>query len=582
MPLLGQAACQPVGSTACPPGFEADPSGWGCRDVLPSAPCTGATIAVLGKTTCQPLGDCAAAFPPAGATHFVDLAGPVDATHFRSVAAALAAAPAGAVIAVAAGEYRETLVAERPVKLVGRCPQLSRLVGPGIIEAGLLVGSKGVEVDGLAFIGHQYALDLMPGTQVTVSRSLIEGSFGTGILIDQVGASLKLVGSVVRGTLPAGAPDGMGVLALNACSVEIVDSVFEGNVGAGLYVGQAGAVAKVSGSVIRDTAVDTTGRFGYGINVNHGASLSLTGSALVGNHRSGLIVQDADTLVTVTGSVVRGTRNDTSVTYSVGVRVLAGARLALTHSQVTDTNGPSVAAIDPGTEVRVKDSVLGFNTLSTDGDFGQGLYVMDQAAAYVDDSALVQNHAEALSVTGAGATALVSRSILAGTQGIVQGFTSMGLGVGVVEGAEAQLADSALVDNQHSGLYAGTNARASLVLCVVLNTRIEKNLKGLGHGVFVQLDSVVEVTSSVVRSNAGIGLVFAESAGAVRGSYIADNPVGLHAQGGSEITAVETVPATVGPRAVVVSNDTAFVGNATRLGTGTVALPPPPVFKAPK
>ncbi|HSO33468.1 MAG TPA: hypothetical protein VLT33_13130, partial [Labilithrix sp.] len=123
MPVLGKTACAPVAAAACAAGFETAPGGWGCRAVAASA-CTGATMEVLGLATCAPVGDCNAAFPPAGSTHFVDAAftaGQIDGAHFKTLGAALAAAPAGAVIAVQAGSYAEVLAPARSLKIVGRC-----------------------------------------------------------------------------------------------------------------------------------------------------------------------------------------------------------------------------------------------------------------------------------------------------------------------------------------------------------------------------------------------------------------------------------------------------------------------------
>jgi len=48
---------------------------------------------------------------------------------------AMAAAPAGAVIAVEAGRYQETLAPARSVTLVGRCPAQTILAGPAAIKA---------------------------------------------------------------------------------------------------------------------------------------------------------------------------------------------------------------------------------------------------------------------------------------------------------------------------------------------------------------------------------------------------------------------------------------------------------------
>src|SRR2546423_3836813 len=103
MPATGPRDCVPVGWNNCPAGFAPDPSGWGCTDISPAQPCSGATLETLGSTACQPLGDCAAPFPPANATIFVDDSyAQVDSTHFRKIFDAVQSAPFGAVIAVEA------------------------------------------------------------------------------------------------------------------------------------------------------------------------------------------------------------------------------------------------------------------------------------------------------------------------------------------------------------------------------------------------------------------------------------------------------------------------------------------------
>src|SRR5205823_3841223 len=92
--------------------------------------------------SCVQVSDCNAAFPPAGATIFVDAAfaaGQIDATHFATIADAVAAAPSGAIIAVESGTYSETVMLKhRKVSIVGRCAdkvvmkQLDGVIGSGI------------------------------------------------------------------------------------------------------------------------------------------------------------------------------------------------------------------------------------------------------------------------------------------------------------------------------------------------------------------------------------------------------------------------------------------------------------------
>ena len=123
---IASATCVPVGVVTCPAGFARDATGWGCDAVLPPTACAigSGTRERLGTTTCVAVSDCNAAFPPAGASIFVDAAltdAQLDATHFRTIADAVAAAPAGATIAIESGTYVEKVVlAHRKVSLVGR------------------------------------------------------------------------------------------------------------------------------------------------------------------------------------------------------------------------------------------------------------------------------------------------------------------------------------------------------------------------------------------------------------------------------------------------------------------------------
>lgn len=135
--MLGSADCQALGPGPYPGWSSPDPGGWGCRETLPSADCAGSESEVLGSSLCLPVGSCDRPFPPPEATHFVDDGYPQpDSTHFTSIGAALAAAPAGAVIAIESGTYPESLLVQRQVRLVGRCPEQVKVVGSGGPAAG--------------------------------------------------------------------------------------------------------------------------------------------------------------------------------------------------------------------------------------------------------------------------------------------------------------------------------------------------------------------------------------------------------------------------------------------------------------
>lgn len=200
MPVAGLATCQPVGWTACDAGFAADPSGWACSAVEPAGPCAGATRRALGQTSCVPVGDCAAPFPPAAATLFVDdgyTAAQLDATHFSSLASAVAAAPTGATIAIEAGRYPVALTPPRAVTLAGRCPGQVFLDGSAATEGVLANGIKGVKVSGLTLSGHRVGAKALNGGTLELTDVVVEGSLQSALHSQGANSSLVARTTVV-------------------------------------------------------------------------------------------------------------------------------------------------------------------------------------------------------------------------------------------------------------------------------------------------------------------------------------------------------------------------------------------------
>ena len=61
----------------------------------------------------------------------------------------------------------------------------------------------------------------------------------------------------------------------------------------------------------------------------------------------------------------------------------------------------------------------------------------------------------------------------------------------------------------------------------------------------------------------------------MRACRVADNAIGIAAQGGTTLEQVATVPDVPADGVVSVSVDTTFTGNITRVGAGNVPLPSP-------
>ena len=129
----GEPSCLPAGIPSCAAGFVGDDTG-GCVAILPNTACASGTMALPGETACRPVTPCGEGtwgeIPVDAGTRHVDpsfggLGDGSAGAPYTTIAAAVAAAPPGALIALAAGDYHEQVRVEKPLTLWGRCPDLS-------------------------------------------------------------------------------------------------------------------------------------------------------------------------------------------------------------------------------------------------------------------------------------------------------------------------------------------------------------------------------------------------------------------------------------------------------------------------
>ncbi|MBI3184380.1 MAG: hypothetical protein HYZ28_19780 [Myxococcales bacterium] len=473
MPVIGSQSCRKVPDLPCPAGFSPDPSGWGCVDVLPSAVCEGATREALGQTQCQPVGDCAAAFPPASATHFVDdsyAPTQLDATHFQSIsaalAAALAAAPAGAVVAVEAGSYTESLEVSRAVSLIGRCAAQVVLLGAaGTGSPGVNISAGKALLRGFTLKGHFNGANLRSSTELELSEVVLESNQISGVRVG-AGAHLVLRDSVVRdGVDPAG-NWGLGLYGEKGASLEVSSTALARNRRAGVVL-QEGTTGLLEGVVVRQTSPRSDGSNGNGVVVVSGAKLTLRRSALLGNRESGLLVE------------AQGALKSTALVEDTAVR-----DTRIRTPGVTDPRNPSYVEY-----------------------FGWSVSVHGNASAEIRRSFLLGSGGTGLAVAIAPATAKVSDSVLKGVQVFPNGYPNAA--VAVQEGGTLELLRSAVVGAPAVGVQ--TLGASSLIADSVIADTERKGAPRVGHGVQVGSEGVVEVLRSAIVRSAGSGVLMGRS-----------------------------------------------------------------------
>lgn len=511
----GESTCAPGGWVGCANGFVPAASGWGCEPVLPAQPCSGATREALGETACKPIGDCAAGVP-ADVDLFVDATGPQDATHFRSLAAAVAAAGSGAKIFLAAGSYAEPLTLTRPVTLVGACPARVSIVGPGgVVASTIRVNTTGVVLERLTLRSGYVGLSIAGGGSVVARQVVIDGAGAAAVSLAEAGASVTLSDCAIRDAFPVS-----------------------------------------NGS-------------GYGVTVQNGSTATLTDCALVGNHVTALRASGNGSTILAASVVVRGTKPSPQYDWGRAAVAQRAARLELRRAALLDAYETGVVVIDDS--IGVLEDVVVSNTVPNAANlFGRAVNVADFSRLTLLRSTLSHNRDAALMLAGASAFGDVRNSVIVDTQGSADG---VGRGITVQEGAFLALSESAVVNSAEVGIaVVDVDSFATLGRSAVLGTGPDARGQ-FGHGLLMGLSSLT-AKGCHLAGNSAIGLALGPGAFLGEDLTITGNGTGLFADTRVSLKVSDTIPASAGADEAFLSSSSRFIGNTAPNGSGLLVLPP--------
>jgi hypothetical protein len=506
MPVLGQTSCQAVGPASCAAGFERDPSGWGCRAIVASAACGGATRAALGSTACAPVGDCSAPFPPALATVFVDASftnGQLDAAHVRTLAEGLAAAPANAVIAVAAGTYTETIAPSRSVRVVGRCAAMVTLASPGADAPGVSAsGGVDVIVEGMTLTGHLRAASATTKASVTLRDVVMDANRGGGVSAKGAGTRVILERSLVRGSVAVPGGLGIGIETSGGADLAVRESAVADNVDTGILVAGAGTHVDIARTVVLSTRSNAAGDFGLGVMIRDGAAGEVSSSFVGQAREAGLAVYGKGTRVSASDVVVEGTRDSRGSSYGYGFLVDGGAaeveRLTVTNSRDAGIQ------VEAGGVLTARQSVVRDTVTAVDVSSGFGLALGSGGSASIEASAFVANEAVGVAAVGPKVKVKLDGSFVGGTK--PDELEQRGYGLVTELGATAEVVGSALVGNAEAGVsVVDPGSRVALERTVIAATKAGKG-KNFGRGMVVEKGATASVVQSALVGNRDIGL----------------------------------------------------------------------------
>lgn len=182
------------------------------------------------------------------------------------------------------------------------------------------------------------------GAALTATGCLVQGNAEIGVAAQEAGTVVALVNTSVLDTEPR--PDGTfgrGVQAGWGATLSLTGSTVLGSTGMGVFAGGAGTVVSLQDTAILDTLPEPDGRFGYGIEGADGAALTATGCTIQGSTDVGVFATSGSVIELLDSSVL-DTRRSRDMAFALGVVAYDGAQLTATGVQVSGTEGPGLYA----------------------------------------------------------------------------------------------------------------------------------------------------------------------------------------------------------------------------------------------
>lgn len=304
--------------------------------VLTPSDCSVGEYLFPGDRACTPLGSCSEGNYPAELVGrpdvlFVDASaapGGVGTVErpFNSLAAAIALAGPGAVVALARGEYPASVTVNDALTIVGACTASTVLSAPPGELAVHVVAAQGVTLQGLTLRAAEQAFAIDAGAQVRLEDVVVEG--GAPSVVDD--ATLDVDGVVFSGAgleVSGGRIDGQR-LGVDAAGVGL-------------------ALARGASAALRGVTVAGANE---GLHLDGARDVLVRELVVERSGTVGLFVR-ATATTTITDFVVRGTSQSGAAVIGVDV---AGSAISVARGLVDDIRGRALFAHEGG-DVRVED-----------------------------------------------------------------------------------------------------------------------------------------------------------------------------------------------------------------------------------
>jgi hypothetical protein len=489
------------------------------------------------------------------------------ASAFGVIGDAVAAAPSGAVIAVATGSYDEAVRVGAGMTLWGACVSGTRVVTstpsatggaltftaagggarnlgidgperPGIVALGVsgiviesvvvtrarvyglyLNGGSMVASDVVVRGSREQASDgaggrginVQGGAHLVLSRALMDDNRDTGAILFGAGTNVEATDLVVRGTRQQASDGslGRGITVHSGARFVLSRALIDANLEIGVFVASVGTSVEASDLVVRGTREQVAdGLGGRGIAIQGGAQVVLSRALIDDDRESGIIAFGAGTSVEASDLVVRGIREEASDgRRGHGMNVSEGAHAVLSRALMDDNRDSGLIVLGAGTSVEANDlEVRGTREAALDGSAGRGIDVESGAQLALSRALLDDNREGGLAVGGAETSVVASDLVVRGTRAQASDG-SYGRGITVQSGARLAVSRTLVDDNRESGIYVGGAGTSMEASDLVVRDTLPQSLDGtLGVGMWAQANARVVITGARIEGSHFVGI----------------------------------------------------------------------------
>jgi hypothetical protein len=410
---------------------------------------------------------------------------------------------------------------------------------------------------GIQMIGGKTRIE-----NVTVSRAAQVGMWA------ETKANVAIVGTIVRQIGAGGGSDQGAIIAIDETTMSIDRSIIFKNSAVSIRAQDKGTTLDIKDTTLAEVLqpVKTNGR---GLEAWDGAKVSFRHGSIERVLEAGVLSLGAGSELVIEDSVVDKIDANAQGIYGFGLAATNGAKLTARRVPARWTTTMGVISSGAGSVADISDLyVADTGVMPAGARFGRGLQVQEGGNMVVARATLLRSTEIGAAVVDPGSSLELSEALVASTQ--FNSLNGAGRGVHVAQGSLI-LRDSVVVDSIQAGIAVALDGTEATLDHVTISRTKPDSRNAFGHGVVVD-SALVRANDVVVRESWGSGLAFLAAAASVARSRIESNAIGISVSDASLIEQ-RVLPPMPQSRQVVVSSDTVFTDNATRVGGGALALP---------